>query len=134
MSKNIHQNIAAILWRSGKNQIGRGSGLLISRNLVLTCAHIFFNKKMRVSNDLFQIYPGLCGRLERAYKIEGCFIPEEYERSPNNRTTEFDYALVKLSEMVPASNFLPLSGNLNDEAQKIAIYGYPEKAYTNLGG
>lgn len=45
----------AIIWRNNKLQastVGRGSGLLISKNLVLTVAHNFYNKMLRVDDEL----------------------------------------------------------------------------------
>ena len=122
MGNVIHKNNVALLWRGTKHQIGRGSGLLISRNLVLTCAHNFYNHGLRVDNGLFSVYPGLCGKVGEGYKIEACYIPEMY---PKTRTVDFDYALVKLSKMVPSDSFLPLSANFKDESQRLAIYGYP---------
>ena len=133
MAKDLHKNNVAILWRDTKNQIGRGSGILISKNLVLTCAHNLYWLGQRVNNNLFSIYPGLDGKLERAYKIEACYIPEEYPKAPKNKNIEYDYALIKLTEMVPSNNFLPLSGVFTNIGQKLAIYGYPLAAYRNTG-
>ena len=129
MGNAIHKNNVALLWRSN-HKVGRGSGLLISRNLVLTCAHNFYHNGQRVADGLFSVYPGLCGRVGEGYKIEACFIPEIY---PKTRTVEFDYALVKLTKMVPADSFLPLSADFQDESHRLAIYGYPEIAYSNAG-
>ena len=121
VAKDLHKNNVAILWRDTKNQIGRGSGILISKNLVLTCAHNLYWLGQRVNNNLFSIYPGLDGKLERAYKIEACYIPEEYPKAPkihiildqsgyhrSNEVAEF----VKNSRIV--IHFLPpYSPNLN---------------------
>ena len=121
MGNAIHKNNVAILWRSA-DQVGRGSGLLISRNLVLTCAHNFYNHGLRVADGLFSVYPGLCGKVGEGFKIEACFIPEMYRQT---LTVEFDYALVKLAKMVHSDSFLPLSASFQDESQRLAIYGYP---------
>ena len=71
----------------------------------------------RVKIGLFKIYPGQFGRLERAYKIEEIYIPDEYEKAPSNKAVEYDYALVKLSQKVPSDEYLPLQPNFVDNGQ-----------------
>jgi len=78
MTEKLHKNVVAIIWKQKQahfDQVGRGSGLLISKNLVLTSAHNFYYKKERVSDTSFDIYPGQYGSLGRSYKIERVFIP-----------------------------------------------------------
>ena len=81
MDQAIHKNIVAIVWIEPKYQsVGRGSGLLISRNLVLTCSHNFFTKSLeRVSKDFISIYPGLSGKLVSPYKVESIYIPRNFQ-------------------------------------------------------
>ena len=50
MKSKLHKNIVAIIWRSNFSMVGRGTGILISKNLVLTCAHNLYNKGERVEN------------------------------------------------------------------------------------
>jgi len=69
MSNKLHKNIVSIIWRESNTRIGRGSGLLISPNVVLTSAHNLFYKGKRVPEKWFEIYPGLCGVVEKPYKI-----------------------------------------------------------------
>ena len=78
---------------------------------MLTCAHNFYHKRQRVENSLFSIYPGQSGLLEKAYKIEAIYIPDEYAQAQMNKAIEFDYALVKLTEKVKSAGYLPLKGN-----------------------
>jgi len=40
MLERMHRFNTCIIWRIGKT-VGRGSGILISENVVLTCSHIF---------------------------------------------------------------------------------------------
>jgi hypothetical protein len=49
MKEIMHKNVAAIIWRT-KLGCGKGSGLLLSSNLILTCAHNFFSDMVRVDN------------------------------------------------------------------------------------
>ena len=54
----------AIVWRLDKSQgnvVGRGSGLLISRDLVLTSAHNLYYQMQEVKWEYISLYPGQCG-------------------------------------------------------------------------
>ena len=95
MDQPRHKNIVAIIWRN-KGKACRGSGALISKDLVLTSAHNFYYQNQQVPNELFEIYPGLCGKLGKHFKIDKVFIPEEYSKSKKNES-KYDYALVKLT-------------------------------------
>ena len=78
MEQAIHKNIAVVLWMH-KNVVGRGSGLLISRNLILTCAHNFFYRNQMVDLSFYSIYPGQSGKLVDPYSIESVYIPKEFD-------------------------------------------------------
>ena len=69
MNHKMHKNVVLILWRRYKTILGRGSGLLISPNLVLTSAHNFFYEYVRIEDKTFEIYPGICGPLANPYRI-----------------------------------------------------------------
>ena len=78
MTQKLHKNVVAIIWKQTKfhaDTIGRGSGLLISKDLVLTSAHNFYNKKERIGDAFFEIYPCQYGPLIKPYKICQVFIP-----------------------------------------------------------
>ena len=51
MQERLHKFQTAIIWRD-EYKVGRGSGLLISQNLVLTCAHNFYDDMLAVDTDL----------------------------------------------------------------------------------
>lgn len=42
MAERLHKFQVAILWPHPTGGYVKGSGILISKNLVLTCAHIFY--------------------------------------------------------------------------------------------
>jgi len=48
MDHPMHRNIVAIICRSKANGFIKASGVLISRNLVLTCAHVLYYKAVRL--------------------------------------------------------------------------------------
>jgi V8-like Glu-specific endopeptidase len=50
MKEKLHKNIVAIIWRNNLGLVGRGSGLLISPDLVLTCAHNLYNDRFEIVN------------------------------------------------------------------------------------
>ena len=51
MSQRIHKHICAINWRD-EFKYGKGSGIMISRDLVLTTANSIYYKKSRVDMRL----------------------------------------------------------------------------------
>jgi V8-like Glu-specific endopeptidase len=68
MQHVLHKWQVAIVWKLDKSQgskIGRGSGLLISKDLVLTAAHNFyysiFGQTKNVDLDKVNMYPGQYG-------------------------------------------------------------------------
>lgn len=70
MNEKLHKNIVAIVWKNSFGLVGRGSGLLVSPNLVLTCAHNLYNDRFeRVEEEYFRIYPGQHGSLGAAYRV-----------------------------------------------------------------
>ena len=69
MNYRLHKFQTAIIRREKGND-GRGSGILISPNLVLTCAHNFWSNMQIVDANYFEIYVGQSGLLEKPYRIE----------------------------------------------------------------
>jgi hypothetical protein len=65
MQDILHKWQVAIVWQSDKsegNKLATGSGLLISKNLVLTVAHNFYNlMHKRVDLNIVNLYPGQYG-------------------------------------------------------------------------
>ena len=73
MDEKLHRNIVYIVWKNHQfNQIGRGTGLLISSDLILTCAHNLYNPNFQlVPKESFEIYRAPCGPLaDIPYKVE----------------------------------------------------------------
>ena len=64
-----HNNISAIICR-WEEKIGIGSGFLISSNLVLTCAHIFFRKETFVNKRMIRVFPGEYDELGEGYEVD----------------------------------------------------------------
>ena len=77
---------------SGKSR--KGSGILISPNMVLTVAHNLYDVDSRQTFKEIKFYPGLKGMLEKASVVSDFFYPPEYRLNPS---TENDWALLKLS-------------------------------------
>ncbi len=120
------------------SQVVRGSGLLISSDLVLTAAHNLYYNMQQIDTKRVNLYPGQLGQLKRPYKIEEVYIPKEFKENPKISNTFYDYALIKLSETYKAEGkqeFIPLSHNFKKaiEVAKLAIYGYPDINYSNIG-
>ena len=78
MKEQLHRFMVAIVWRKeifNSPKTGRGSGILISPNLVLTVAHNFYFDGDRVEDKFFELFVGQSGPMLRPYKIEAVFTP-----------------------------------------------------------
>ena len=51
MQNRLHRHIVAIVWRM-QGTVGRGTGLIISKDLVLTSAHNLYHNLMEVDRNL----------------------------------------------------------------------------------
>lgn len=123
-----HNLIGALTFKTNRGQPGKGTGTLLSQNLVLTAAHNVIERGEIFSN--FKFYPGQDGLLEKCYEVVDLFFPEEYTSKPNVTN---DYALLKLSERVKTiKDFVPLCGDLDiDNTTNLFICGYPASGYKN---
>jgi hypothetical protein len=96
MQKRLHRFTSAIIWEEA-GQIGRGTGFLVSSNLIITVAHNLFNRGIRVGKEAIKIYVGAYGELKNPCTVQKVYIPEEYLAK---KLPEFDYSLIKLNEKV----------------------------------
>ena len=121
----IHRHIGALTFKLRNNpKIGKGTGTLISPNLVLTVAHNVFNHASRQTFGDFKFYYRQCGTLEKYHEVVDYFFPSEFK---NSREAANDYAILKLKDKINVSDFIPLwSGEkiVTNEAE-ISIFGYP---------
>lgn len=76
MKSKLHKNITAIIIRKNNAIFARGSGLLISRNLVLTCAHNLKHMNKLFAAESIDIYPGVYGPFNKPYKVESYKLPK----------------------------------------------------------
>jgi V8-like Glu-specific endopeptidase len=86
-----------------------GSGVLISRDLILTAAHNLYDKDLRKENEEFKFYLGACGTAEKYYELEDWRYLTEFSTCPTNERLEFDYALIKLKQPIEYKEYLELS-------------------------
>ena len=63
MNKKLHKHVCVVIWRDQYSSVSRGSGLLISKNLVLTSAHNLYDGTTIVDIETLEVYPGHCGSL-----------------------------------------------------------------------
>ena len=69
MTDSLHRHIGAIRFKCPTIPgIGKGSGLLISPNLVLTCGHNVYRRQTRQKHVQIKFYPGLNGPLKDEYE------------------------------------------------------------------
>ena len=97
METPLHRYIGAITFRSRFNQkqLGKGTGTLISPNLVLTVAHNIYNRNTGEIYKDFKFYPQQFGKLDDPYEVEDFFLPGKFCLDPD---VSSDYALLKLKK------------------------------------
>ena len=102
----IHRHIGALTFKlKGKPDLGKGTGTLISPNLVFTVAHNIFHFITQQTYVDIKFYYRQCGTLEKYYEVDKYFFPEEFKK--NNKTGN-DYAILKLKQKIKAEDFIPL--------------------------
>jgi V8-like Glu-specific endopeptidase len=79
----------------------QGTGFLISKDLVLTCAHNICNiQSGKKKHEFIKFYPSAHGKLNKYHKATIAYIPDEYFIIGCKPLAPFDYALLKLDEPV----------------------------------
>ena len=74
MQNRLHRHIVAIIWRM-QGTVGRGTGLIISKDLVLTSAHNLYHNMMEVDRNLLEIYVSPHGTLKKPLRIQSIYVP-----------------------------------------------------------
>ena len=65
----------------GKKDSLRGTGLLISKNMVLTCAHNVVYKKKDVDKINIEIHINPQGILGKFYRVESIYVPKRFYKA-----------------------------------------------------
>ena len=95
MGKSIHRHIGPLIFRNQSDSLlGRGTGVLISPNLVLTAAQNVWSRRTKNENIELTFHPGQHGELREGKKVERIFYPQGFK---NKESIEEDYAFLKLS-------------------------------------
>ena len=95
MTEQLHRYIGPLISENKKlpGRTIRGSGVLISPNLVLTAAHNVWCQNFGNKNINLKFYPGQRGFLQNPCECEIIYYPTKYE---SRQEAQFDYALLKL--------------------------------------
>jgi V8-like Glu-specific endopeptidase len=70
-----HRSIGAITFLTKKKRFAVGSGILISKNIVLTAAHNIYDKDYNCENSDFRFYVGANGETNIFYTAESWKYP-----------------------------------------------------------
>lgn len=102
----------------------KGTGFLLSSNLVLTVAHNVCSREGVEINDIL-FYPGVSGdhTLKDSYRVIDKRLPPEYKKE-GKKLIDCDYALLKLDRHVEGKEFIELGVNYIKQKEKIGIIGY----------
>ena len=134
--KKLHRNICAIRFAAKKSasRFGVGSGVLLSRNIVLTAAHILYDKDANCEYDRagYKVYVGAIGEAEAYYKVEDWRFPDEYRSCEQDSKLKSDFALLKLSSEASCDEFVEVSLPCEcvfgrREEVRLKVYGYPHR-------
>jgi V8-like Glu-specific endopeptidase len=112
-------------------EIGVGTGILISPDLVLTAAHNLYQWKEGRIYDNFRFYLGQSGPLGMYYQVKSWHFPDEFTET---NAPAHDYALLRLAEKTYIKEFIDLKGDLSsvDQVHEICIFGYSRRELVNL--
>jgi hypothetical protein len=135
----------AITFKNKIGKIGHGSGLLISRNLVLTVAHNIYNHAVKEEAYLYdkqkyKIYlTSSTGIAQNAFAVEDWRFPTEFTNCSQLNKSKHDFALIKIKGKVDGKWFPKISFLCKDctkapfENIRLSIFGFPaiyEKNYS----
>ncbi len=86
----------------------RGSGALVSSNLVITAAHNIFDGRYGRQYKQLKFYPGVYGvlNLEEGIKFDSWRYLQRIKQLSRTGIETNDYALVKLVDKIPRPMFL----------------------------
>ena len=107
MDKQLHRHIGVITSLNKYKIPLHGTSILISPDLVLTCAHNIYDKNTSSFNSEVKFYPGHSGILKSSFEVESFFIPEQYKTW--KKSCLYDYGLLKLKQKTKNKDFIPLN-------------------------
>ena len=104
-SRPPYQSIGIITGNTSSKQI-KGTGTLIARNLVLTCAHNCYYKSYdKYGNEVekeevqnLKFYPSPSGKVEKVVKVKKSYYPDEYKLWKEKASQRYDFAILELDE------------------------------------
>jgi hypothetical protein len=67
--RGYHRLIGVLLFTVKGGGIGRGTAVLISKNLIMTVAHNIYDRNYDCENTNFEFFPSACGAIIKCYKI-----------------------------------------------------------------
>lgn len=109
MKKIPHQLIGMISFEKESGEKGRGTGILLSSNLVLTAGHHIYDRKSQEKWKNLSFNPGFSSENpQKLYNIEKVYVNDQFFF---NQGASFDYGLLKLSSKVPIADFVPIKAD-----------------------
>lgn len=106
--ETLHRSVGVLTFLNKQNKLEMGSGVIISRDVVLTSAHHIFERLTNSENREFKFYLGEDGEAEKYLCVERWRYPEEFKTCPPSLQQSYDYAIMKLKRPVNFRKYLEL--------------------------
>jgi V8-like Glu-specific endopeptidase len=116
-----------------------GTGILVSPNVVLTCAHnVYYGEKKKEHKEV-RFYLKQHGLIKEYFEVEKHYYPEQFREGDNHAGVIFDFALLKLKNRVSGmKKFVPLCTDYHDleldDKSCLEIHGYPVNCMVEENG
>lgn len=127
----LHRSVGAITFLNKYKKFATGSGVLISRNIILTAAHNFYDKQRLSENTDFKFYLGADGKAEEYHEVQAWRYPEEFKTCKPSVKLPHDFAIMKLKKPIRFDKYLPISQACSDCLIKnnaklmLQVFGFP---------
>ena len=71
-----------------------GTGCLIGPNIVLTCAHNIYERRLKLEANDMKFKPGINGSFGKTFNVKKAYYPEKYVSLKKNASNLFDFGIL----------------------------------------